>query len=94
MPSTIMPDAGRKPIGLALALILVVAVALGDARARDLLKDLDLSSPKMTEAEMTGEEANAALEETGQPLDLTGKRLNGLNLSDLDLSGVILRSAC
>ena len=79
------------------AIVLIAGLAIGQridgASAQDLLKGLDLDSPAMTEADMTREELGAALDEADQPLDLTGRRLNGLDLSELDLSGVILRSA-
>jgi uncharacterized protein YjbI with pentapeptide repeats len=74
-------------------LAVVFCLQAGGAAAQDMLKDVDLSSPEMTEAEMTREELETALDAADEPIDLTGKRLNGLDLSDLDLSGVILRSA-
>lgn len=79
--------------GVSLIAGLLIGLPGGQILAQDMLKDLDLSSPAMTEADMTREELETALEEADEPLDLTGKRLNGLDLSDLDLTGVILRAA-
>jgi len=74
---------------------IVSAALLGAASAQDMMRNLDLSSPAMTEAEMTREALAAMLEAApeGQPLDLTGKRLNGLDLSGLDFRGATLRGA-
>src|SRR4051812_45080959 len=68
---------------------------LGGAQAQDMMRNLDLSSPNMVEAEMTREALATMLEAApeGQPLDLSGKRLNGLDLSGLDFGGAILRGA-
>ncbi|MGI9452601.1 MAG: pentapeptide repeat-containing protein, partial [Geminicoccaceae bacterium] len=83
-----------KPIWIAL-LLSVWLGAVMQAAAQDMMKDLDLSSPDMTEAEMTVEQVIEQLEAAtaDQPADFTGKRLNGLNLEGLDFSGAILRAA-
>ena len=91
MQTEIVPAGFSK--GLLLALALLISLPAGGAGAQDMLKGLDMSSPDMTEAEMTRAELEEALEDAGDALDLTGKRLNGLDLSELDLSGVTLRSA-
>lgn len=82
-------------IRLVLPAATMLMIIAGPVSAQDMMKGLDLSSPEMTEAEMTRDDVEAELAATadGQPLDLTGKRLNGVDLSGLDLSGAILRSA-
>ena len=72
--------------------VLALLFVSDSVRAQTMLQGLDLTSPAMTEAEMSREDVEAALAAAETPLDLTGKRLNGLDLSGLDLSGVILRS--
>ncbi len=77
---------------------LLMAIWLGHSSnvpAQDMMKDLDLNSPAMIEAEMSRGQVIEQLDANagGEPLDLTGKRLNGLDLSELDLSGVVLRAA-
>ena len=93
MASKTMTVIRRAPLPLLSIVAFTFIFIAGEGRTQDLLKGLDLSSPEMTEAEMTREEIEAALEASDDVLDLTGKHLNGLDLSDLDLSGVILRSA-
>ena len=60
------------------------------ARAQDMMRYLDLTSPDMVSAEMTRADVEAAL--ASHQTDFTGKRLSGLDLSGLDLSGVGLRA--
>ena len=61
------------------------------ARAQDMMRHLDITSPDMVSAEMTRADIEAAL--ASHQIDFTGKRLSGLDLSGLDLSGVVLRAA-
>jgi uncharacterized protein YjbI with pentapeptide repeats len=76
-----------------LLLLLLVGLAC-PAQAQDMMRGLDLTSPAMTQAEMSRADVVAALAAArGKPLDLTGKRLSGLDLSGLDLSGAVLRAA-
>ena len=76
------------------AIVLVAALA-GEAAAQDMLRHVDLSSPQMTEAEMTRDEVLAALAAASpeRPADLGGKRLSGLDLSGIDFGGASLRAA-
>src|SRR6266851_5609152 len=64
------------------AIMLACAVAHG-AAAQDLLRFLDLKSDDFTKADMTRGEIEAALADAGPAglVDLSGKRLNGLDLS-------------
>jgi uncharacterized protein YjbI with pentapeptide repeats len=64
---------------------------VGQVRAQDLMRYLDLTSPDMTSAEMTRAEVKTAL--ASHETDFTGKKLSGLDLSGLDLSGVQFRAA-
>jgi uncharacterized protein YjbI with pentapeptide repeats len=61
------------------------------ARAQEVMRHLDLTSPDMVSAEMTRADVEAAL--ASHQIDFTGKRLSSLDLSGLDLSGVGLRAA-
>jgi uncharacterized protein YjbI with pentapeptide repeats len=77
-------------------LSLIAAAAIWNcAAAQDMLQHLDLNAPGMTEAEMTRAEVEVLLQAAseGRPADLSRKRLNGLDLSNLNLTGVVLRSA-
>lgn len=61
---------------------------------QDMLMGADMTSPKMTQAEMTRGDVEAMIAKAGgKPLDLTDKSLSGLDLSGLDLKGVNLRTA-
>jgi uncharacterized protein YjbI with pentapeptide repeats len=89
---------GRDLAIRALVMAVLVLGWLGPAPgalAQDMMKDLDLSSPDMTEAELSREDVMAALADASaeKPADFTGKRLNGLDLGGLDLSGAIFRAA-
>jgi hypothetical protein len=57
-----------------------------------MMQHVDLSSPKMSEAEMSRAEVVALLAAATpeQPAQLADKGLNGLDLSGLDLSGADL----
>jgi uncharacterized protein YjbI with pentapeptide repeats len=75
----------------------VVALCLAQAQAvrgQDMTSQVDLSSPMFTTAEMTRTEFEAALKAgDGHPAEFANKSLNGLDLSNLDLSGVNFRAA-
>lgn len=77
-----------------LAAVVLVAVA-EPASAQSMMRHLDFSSPDMTGADFAREEVAAKLAAASpdEPADFTRKRLNGLDLSGLDFSGAILRSA-
>ncbi len=75
-----------------LAIALVGAVGTPPARAQSALQGVDMNSPAMTETEFTREQV-VALIESGAPLDFTRRRLNGIDLSGLDLTGAIFRAA-
>ena len=47
-------------------------VAIAPAQAQDMMRNLDLKSPKMTEAEMTREALVEMLHGAAAPLDLSG----------------------
>lgn len=84
------------PLLLALSLAPAVTV-LGpsSADAQDMLQYLDLNGPDFTQAEMTRQDVQAMLRAAGpgQRIDLSARKLNGLDLSDLDLSNANLQSA-
>jgi BTB/POZ domain-containing protein KCTD9 len=62
--------------------------------AQGMMGHVDLSAPEFIEAEMTREQVATLLAiAKGAPADLTGKRLNGLDLSGMDFSKAVLRSA-
>jgi uncharacterized protein YjbI with pentapeptide repeats len=60
--------------------------------AQDMLRHLDLSSPKYTSAELTRADIETAIA-SGQKLDFSNKSLNGLDLSGLNLTDANLRAA-
>jgi uncharacterized protein YjbI with pentapeptide repeats len=70
----------------------LAGVRLRLASAQEMMAHVDLSSPRMSQAEMTREQVEA-LVKAGGPVSLTDKSLNGLDLSGLDLSGADLRWA-
>ena len=76
------------------ALIAASFVAPGPytALAQDMIQYLDLKSDDFTKADMTRGDIEAALAAAGPSgiVDLTGKRLNGLDLSGLDLRRCLL----
>jgi hypothetical protein len=75
----------------ALAGVVMAFAFVVPARAQDLMRFLDLSSPDMTSAEMTRADVETAL--ASHQTDFSAKKLSGLDLSGLDLSGVQLRAA-
>jgi uncharacterized protein YjbI with pentapeptide repeats len=66
-----------------------------NAQAGDMLDGLDLTTPAMTEAEVTREELEDRLDTAtpNQPADLTSMRLSGLDLSGIDFKGAVMRDA-
>jgi uncharacterized protein YjbI with pentapeptide repeats len=77
---------------LALALVLAAAPPFG---ASAQMAGLDMGSPKMTQATMTRAEVEARLAQAtpDAPADFTLVSLNGLDLSGLDFSKAVMRSA-
>jgi hypothetical protein len=66
---------------MAFALALAMPAPLA---AQDMMQHVDLNSPAMTTSEMSRSEVAAAIEAAaGRPLDLSRKRLSGLDLSGL-----------
>jgi len=63
--------------------------------AQSVMDHVDLTSEEMTQAEMTREELVDALSRASvdMPLDLTSKRLSGLNLQNIDFRAANLRWA-
>src|SRR5215218_306843 len=73
--------------------VLLLGQAPAQAAAQDMMRHVDLASPRMSEAEMTREQVIERLKGAapGQPADLKDRSLNGLDLSRLDLSNADLR---
>src|SRR5262245_6921804 len=85
---------GRRSCTKILALLFAGAISRSSP-AQDMLRFLDLKSDDFTKAEMTRTEIEAALAaaDATKPLDLSAKRLNGLDLSGLDLRHTKLQAA-
>ena len=64
------------------AVVLWALIINSDSLGQDLLRHVDLASPEMTTAEMTRADVNI---EKGSPVDLSDRRLSGLDLSELNL---------
>lgn len=83
----------------ALALLIMAAAVpvpmSGPAHAQDLTQFLDLKSDEFTKSDITRAsiEAGIAALAAGATLDLSGKRINGVDLSGLDLTRTKLTSA-
>ncbi|PWE30632.1 pentapeptide repeat-containing protein [Maritimibacter sp. 55A14] len=73
-------------------LLLLMLLGTPQAIAQSAMQGLDMSSPKMTEAEMSRADIEALIA-ADDPLDLTRKMLNGLDLSGLTLDGAVFRAA-
>ncbi|GJD37323.1 pentapeptide repeat-containing protein [Methylobacterium aerolatum] len=75
--------------------VLLAAILVGPAAAeQDLLLGADMTSPAMTQAEMSRADIEAMIAAAhGKPIDLHDKSLSGLDLSGLDLRGANLRTA-
>ena len=84
----------RRTAGLLAGAVGLLAVAgSGPAGAQTgMMQHVDLTSPKMSEAELSREDVIALLEAATaeRPAKLADMGLNGLDLSGLDLSGVDL----
>lgn len=64
------------------------------AAAQDMMRHVDLKSPRMVEAELTRAEVEALIASAaGRPVDLVDRSLNGLDLSGLDLAAADLTRA-
>ena len=85
----------KTPIAIGIATLLAGCLALAPVDAQDMLRHLDLNSAQMTTAEMSRADVEAliAAAKPGEPVDLAGRRLNGLDLSGLDLTGANFRAA-
>ena len=83
----------HRTAGLLAGVIGLLSIAGGEPAGAqtDMMSHVDLTSPKMSEAELSREEVIAVLEAAtpDQPANLADKGLNGLDLSGLDLSGAI-----
>jgi BTB/POZ domain-containing protein KCTD9 len=80
-------------VSISLGLVLAFGSA-GLSQAEDLFQYLDLKSEQFTKSEMTRADVAAAIASTdGSVVDLSGKRLNNLDLSGLDLSKTKLEGA-
>ena len=80
-------------LSIGLGLVLAFGSA-GLSQAEDLLQYLDLKSDQFTKSDMTREDVAAAIASAGgSVVDLSGKRLNNLDLSGLDLSKTKLEGA-
>ena len=86
-------DAARlaRAIALAGAVFGALLASAGIVRSQMMMDHLDMSSPEMTMAAMSREEVARRL--AGGRGDFTATRLNGLDLSGLDFTGVTFRSA-
>ncbi len=84
----------RNRFAIALLTATLVVTSILPARAQDMVQYLDLKSDEFTKADMTRADIEAALASAGpeEIVDLSGKRLNKLDLSKLDLRRVKLQS--
>ena len=74
------------------AAALLAALSLATtAPAQSVMSGVDLESPAMTMADMTRADVETIL--ATPPVDLSGARLNGLDLSGLDFTGATLQGA-
>lgn len=75
--------------------IILALIPTHHAAAQSAMSGVALDSPAMTEAEMTRDEVVAAVKAAspGNPVDLSRRKLNGLDLRGIDFSGAILRAA-
>ncbi len=83
---------GAAALTLTLALF---APLFAPALAQDMLRGVDLTLPAYSRSDYSREEIVALLkaQKPDAPLDLSGKSLNGADLSGLDFSHVNLRAA-
>lgn len=84
-----------RALSFAVLLGTVFAVATLSVSAQDPMDHVDLTSEEMSGAEMTRAELLAMLADVSSdtPLDLTKRRLSGLDLSGVDFKGANLRWA-
>ncbi len=79
---------------LALSFMLATLAAGPAVAEQDLLLGANMSSPAMTQAEMSRADVEAMIKAAdGRPIDLHDKALSGLDLSGLNLRGANLRTA-
>jgi len=79
-------------ISIILRLVACVSLIGTTAWAQNMLDMVDLDSPNMAESEMTRDELLKILgSATSEPVDLSDRRLSGLNLSGVDFKGADLR---
>lgn len=73
----------------------VLFAQASEPAAQDLMDHVDMSSPEMTEAELTRDELLSILANASSalPVDLRSKRLSGLNLQEIDFKAANLRWA-
>ncbi|WP_444543542.1 pentapeptide repeat-containing protein [Methylobacterium haplocladii] len=77
-----------------LALLAAILTAGPALAAQDMLLGGDMTSDKMTKAEMTRADVEGLIAKAGgRPVDLPDKSLSGLDLSGLDLKGANMRTA-
>lgn len=74
------------------SILVVLALTPTFTVARSALDGVDLSSPAMTEAELSRVDVEAMIA-VGTPVDLTRRQLNGVDLSGLNIEGAVLRAA-
>lgn len=85
----------RATIRLCFAILLMCGGFVSRGSAQDQLQYFDLNSDEFTKADMSRADIEAALAKLGdkETLDLSGKRLNTLDLSGMDLTRTKLTSA-
>src|SRR4051794_25927974 len=59
---------------------------------QDMMRHVDLASPEMTQAEVTRADVEILIQ-NGAPVDLSNRRLSGLDLSGLNLKAANLRAS-
>jgi len=85
-----MANAFHPPIAALLVFLWVGVPAM--SYGQDMLDHVDMNSAQMTQAEMTREELIAFLAAAGEvPVDLTSKRLSGLDLREVDFKAADMR---
>jgi BTB/POZ domain-containing protein KCTD9 len=74
-------------VKLPIAIFCIAIVCSPQLRAQSMTDQVDFSTDAYTKAEMSRADIAAALTKLkpGEKLDLTGKALNGLDLSNMDL---------
>lgn len=87
-PRLWIPSVRIEPLAAAIFLV------WSPVQGQDMMRNVDLSAPRFTEAELTRADVETLVKAAqGKPVDLSGKSLNGLDLSGLDLSAVNFRAA-